>query len=319
MSGAKVLLQLQKLQPVFIDDISRNTNIELQLVTQSLDRLIDIGVPIEWTTDASVCLLKDICPLDSARIIHEISLTDRQISNQITVLEEVDSTNEFLLKLAAQQPVHKHICVAEYMSSGRGRQRKKWFGGAYQNIMLSFGWQLNESLSQFSGISLAVAVMVVECLHQTTGIKTEVKWPNDILFKNKKLGGILIEINKTTVVIGIGINCDLSNDELSMIESPTASLSDLLQVPVDRTQLVVELIRKLNLGLELFSREKFEPFRDRWMKLHAYAGKKIIAHGKTKIEGRAIGVDRGGSLLLQLDNGKIVPINSGEISVRQMI
>lgn len=317
MFGGKILLQLQNLEPISVKEIALKSDLRSTVVCTTIERLIEIGVPLKWTSKMSVCLLEQVCPLDSEKIAKNLEHVDSEIAKNFTVLEEIDSTNEFLLKLSESKSIHKHICVAEYMSSGRGRQRRKWLGGAYQNIMLSFGWNFEGGLYQMSGLSLAVAVIVSDFLQQVSGLKIQVKWPNDILFKNNKISGILIETMDGHAVIGIGINCNLSEDEISVIDTPVTSLAELLLDSIDRNDLIVQLVDLLHQGLEIFSRKKLDAFRTRWLELHAYANKQVYTRGKFLVEGKVIGIDQRGALLLELANGEIYSVNSGEISVRE--
>ncbi len=317
MSGAKILFQLQNLEPVSISEIAVKSGLPSTEVCTTIERLIEIGVPLKWNSKKSVCLLQPVCPLDVERIVKNLELVNSEIAGNFTLFDEIDSTNEYLLKLTASKSIHKHICVAEFMSSGRGRQRRKWVGGAYQNIILSFGWKFEGGLSQMSGLSLAVAVIVSDFLQQVAGVKFQVKWPNDILYKNRKISGILIETMDRHAVVGIGINCNLSEDEISVIGTPVTSLAALSLDSLDRNELIVRLVDLLHQGLKTFSQQKLDAFRTRWLELHAHANKRVYTRGNISIEGKAIGIDQRGALLLELSNGDVYSVNSGEISVRE--
>ncbi len=317
MFGGKILLQLQDLKPVSVKEIALKLNLRSTAVSTAIERLIQIGVPLKWASKTSVCLLEQVCPLNSNWIAKNLEHIDSEISKNFTVLEETDSTNEVLLKQAVSKSIHKHVCAAEYMSRGRGRQRRKWLGGAYKNIMLSLGWKFDGGLSQMSGLSLAVAVVVSDFLQQETGLNFQVKWPNDILFKNKKISGILIETIDGHAVIGIGINCNLSEGEFAVIDAPVTSLAEISLESINRNDLIVQLVNFLHRGLEVFSRHKLDAFRTRWLELHAFANKQVYTRGNYLVEGKAIGIDQRGALLLELANGKIHAVNSGEISVRR--
>ena len=315
MNGSAVLDSLQNLKPVKLSKISIQSGLSVEEVESIVNWLTEIGVPLIWSSEDRVKLLRQVIPLDLDYIRKSVAVTDSDIAQRVTVLDHVDSTNEFLLNLATQQSIHKHACIAEYMSAGRGRRRRKWSGSAYENVMLSIAWDFSKDIRFLSGLSLAVAVIVVQCLSELTNEALQVKWPNDILWEYRKLSGILLETRDTTAVIGIGINCSLSDDNRNAIDQPVACLSDLPDYSANRSVLVSRLLCSLGHGLEKFMKQRLEPFRQEWMQKHAYSNKRILTDGMNPREGTAIGIDGNGALLLKLDSGEIIPVQAGEISI----
>ena len=315
MNGSAVLDSLQNLKPVKLSKISIQSGLSVEEVESIVNWLIEIGVPLIWSSEDRVKLLRQVIPLDLDYIRKSVAVTDSDIAQRVTVLDHVDSTNEFLLNLATQQSIHKHACIAEYMSAGRGRRRRKWSGSAYENVMLSIAWDFSKDIRFLSGLSLAVAVIVVQCLSELTNEALQVKWPNDILWEYRKLSGILLETRDTTAVIGIGINCSLSDDNRNAIDQPVACLSDLPDYSANRNVLVSRLLCSLGHGLEKFMKQRLGPFRQEWMQKHAYSNKRILTDGVNPREGTAIGIDGNGALLLKLDSGEIIPVQAGEISI----
>ena len=315
MNGSAVLDSLQNLKPVKLSKISIQSGLSVEEVESIVNWLIEIGVPLKWSSEDRVKLLRQVIPLDLDYIRKSVAVTDSDIAQRVTVLDHVDSTNEFLLNLATQKSIHKHACIAEYMSAGRGRRRRKWSGSAYENVMLSIAWDFSKDIRFLSGLSLAVAVIVVQCLRELTNEALQVKWPNDILWEYRKLSGILLETRDTTAVIGIGINCSLSDDNRNAIDQPVACLSDLPDYSANRSVLVSRLLCSLGHGLEIFMKQRLEPFRQEWMQKHAYSNKRILTDGMNPREGTAIGIDGNGALLLKLDSGEIIPVQAGEISI----
>lgn len=315
MNGSAVLNSLQNLKPVNLNRISIQSGLSVEEVESIVNWLIEIGVPLIWSSEDSVRLLRQVIPLDLGYIRKSVAVTDSDIAQRVTVLDHVDSTNEFLLNLATQQSIHKHACIAEYMSAGRGRRRRKWSGSAYENVMLSIAWDFSKDIRYLSGLSLAVAVIVVQCLSKLTNEALQVKWPNDILWEYRKLSGILVETRDSTAVIGIGINCSLSDDNRNAIDQPVACLSDFPDYSANRSVLVSKLLCSLGHGLEIFMKQRLEPFRQEWMQKHAYTNKRILTDGINPREGTAFGIDGNGALLLRLDSGEIIPVQAGEISI----
>ena len=167
-------------------------------------------------------------------------------------------------------------------------------------------------------MSLAVAVIVIRVLYQFTDRTIEVKWPNDILFRGKKLGGILIETQDAMTVIGIGLNCRTPEFGTEKVIQPVTSLEEVTGSIPDRNRLIIELLRELNDGLREFQIHGFSPFREMWNRHHANRNMWMQTEGRHFQSGRATGVDRSGALLLEQRDGKIVTIHSGEVSVLSM-
>ena len=314
MLGSILLRSFNSNQPVSMAELAMVTGLSIEEVESTCNWLIGIGVPLSRPSADTAQLARPILPLNLEQIQQAVSTFDIDLANKVQLFEEIDSTNQFLMSVPLRQLQHKQVCIAEYMTAGRGRQQKKWYGGAYENLMLSIAWEIYSEV-RLSGLSLAVAVMVVNCLQQICDAPFRLKWPNDVLVDEQKLSGILIEVRDTKVIVGIGINCNLSFSDQLGIDQAATSLFQLLGHLVDRSELIAVLLGELSDGLELFSVNGLEAFREDWMRLHAYQGRKMRAVGVPVREGRAVGIDPSGALLLRTENGRIVPINSGELQI----
>ena len=310
----RILQILNRLRPLSIDEIADLANCSTALASRELEWLIVLGLPIR-RKDRTFSLNRTVSLLDPDRIQRKVRMHNPGLSENIIVLDETESTNEYLLRKLSEfkQPVT--VCIAEHMSAGRGRRGRTWYGGAYQNIMLSIAWSFDDGCRYFPGLSLAVAVMVCQCLHEYADSAFQVKWPNDILWNNKKLSGILVEVQHSTAVVGIGVNCALDQEQVTSIQRPVATLDDILYKPVDRSDLAALLIIFLDKGLKSYSNSGFDAFRNQWIELHAQQNRLVRTDGSTPIVGTAIGVDHDGALRLRTATGEIHAVSSGEISI----
>ena len=313
-SGSAVVLNaLRDIPAKSLTAIASETNLTIDAVHGILKRLIDIGLPLDIDQNEMVRVYRNIIPLDIDYIENKLFGYDPEVSRSFTLLESVDSTNEFLISRCTSQTIHKHICVAEHMTQGRGSRNRKWLAGAFENIMLSIGWEFHHDVRSLSGLSLVVAVLVVRSLERLTKQHYQVKWPNDVLWNKQKLSGILVEIKDSSVVVGVGVNCRLSESEVESIEQPSVSLSEFFDIANRRSELVTELIIELCEGLALFFREGLTPFKDEWMKLHAYHNQRMQHDGNPPSEGIAVGINDSGALMLKLDSNQIIPIHAGQV------
>ncbi len=313
MKGSILLQCLTSGKPTSVRhlaDVCKRPDKEIE---STRDRLIEMGLPIVRTTPDVMKLSFAVVPLEPEQISKAVLEFDVDLANRIEFFDEIDSTNQYLMKLPLSQLQHKQICLAEYMTEGRGRRRRKWHSGAYQNVILSMAWQFESPSSQLTGLSLAVAVMIVHCLKSMTDAPFKLKWPNDILVHNRKLSGILIEIREGFVIIGIGINCNMTSAQRKAIDQPVTSLDVLLEQEVNRNLLIPRLLFELTQGLEKYFDIGFEPFREQWVRLHAFQGKRVRIDGTPVREGFAQGIDNSGALTIKLDTGEVMSIHSGDV------
>ncbi len=315
MLGSILLHSLAVKKPVSLTDIAAKTGYTVAEITDTCNWLIEIGCPLSLEASDRIVLERTIVPLETERIRLLVSEADSELGKSFECFESIDSTNRYLMNLPAAQLRHKQVCLAEHMTAGRGRQFRKWHGGAFENVILSIAWCFSRDVQHLSGLSLAIAVIVVRCLNRFSSVRFQVKWPNDILVDGQKLSGILVELRNDAAVIGIGVNCSLTVEQRLEIGQPATSLSQVMDEPVDRSQLIAALLIDLAEGLERFSDSGLEPFRDDWLRLHAYQHRRMRVEGRPGREGVVKGIDPSGALILELDSGELMAVNSGEVTV----
>jgi len=149
-----------------------------------------------------------------------------------------------------------------------------------------------------------------------------IKWPNDVLFNQQKIAGILIECKSDlkkalTVVIGVGINIKLSQRFIAKIEYPVTDLYQITQHRLNRNELLARFLIELYKVLAIFKTSGFEPFREEWLKFHCYHNQSVVLHLPKNeiIEGIAVGVTNEGELILKTEYGHR-NYSMGDISLR---
>lgn len=238
----------------------------------------------------------------------------------LTTLHSASSTNDTVLTLL-DNPEPVQICVAEHQTAGRGRRGRTWISPLGANIYFSMLWRFESGMSGLDGLSLVVGLAVLKTLENFGANGLSLKWPNDLLCSGKKLAGILLEINgdpngECQVVIGIGINVRLTQDQLSEISQPAIDLCSVLGMTVDKNRVVAELIGQLVSFLDIFQEKGFTPFREEWQRYDAYAGQEVcLITGLREITGTAAGVNEHGALILSQDGEKHA-YAGGEVSLR---
>lgn len=236
----------------------------------------------------------------------------------VEVLPEIDSTNTELMRRARAGQLEPVLLVAERQSAGRGRLGRSWdsasgghgapASGSPPSLTFSLGLPL--SPADWSGLSLAVGLAVVESLHPAL----QLKWPNDVWLQDRKLAGILIETasvgDARYAVIGVGINILPPNGD--GLRTPPAALCELLP-GVDPPGALAMVAAPLVRAVRRFEAEGFAPLRTAFHARDLLYGRALACSDGTT--GMARGVDAGGALLLHTDDG-LKKITSAEVSVR---
>jgi BirA family biotin operon repressor/biotin-[acetyl-CoA-carboxylase] ligase len=254
--------------------------------------------------------------LNLKKIGRYLKASHQKIIDDTIIFTQLPSTNAYLLDLAEEEK-NCTICFAEKQSAGKGRRGRNWFSPFGCNIYLSILWQFSRSVSELGGLGLAIAVTAVKAL-KFYGIKEDLslKWPNDILWRNKKLCGILIENKGIKTVIGIGINIKMPRIATKEISQPWIDVAQIINKIPDRNKIAGLLLDELLGGIEIFEDEGLIPFLDTWCKLDVASEKEVvIITPDGEIRGKGKGVNVFGHFLLEDQFGKIYSFSGGEVSL----
>lgn len=241
-------------------------------------------------------------------------------SKNVHVEQIVDSTNQWLLDKIPNLKSGQ-TCVAEYQLAGRGRHGRKWVSPFASHIYFSYYKKFNCSLEKLSGLSLLVGIATVNALKKSGFNDVSLKWPNDIYYQQKKLAGILIELNPSTndishTVIGVGLNVKMPPEQAKEIDQPWIDLNAISEANIDRNELIALLKMELDSLLKDFEHKGLKPHIKRWFELDCFLGKKVNIIIADKItSGICRGIDESGAFLLE-QKGKVSSFSGGEISLR---
>ncbi|KAB7708929.1 biotin--[acetyl-CoA-carboxylase] ligase [Bacillus aerolatus] len=251
-----------------------------------------------------------------------IGLQTNWLGKEIVSLETTESTQKEAHRLAQEPFKEGTVVIAEEQTAGRGRMTRAWHSPKYTGVWMSV--ILKPSLPPYKApqFTLITAVAIVEAIIDVTGLRPEIKWPNDILLNGKKITGILTELQADadqihSIIIGIGINVNQKEfpDELKDIAT---SLAIEKGEPVSRSQLVQEILKNIETYYHVYMKEGFADIKKRWEKYALSIGKKITARTVTGvIRGKALGITEEGVLKLLDEEGTIHDIYSADIEIDQ--
>ncbi|THE15113.1 biotin--[acetyl-CoA-carboxylase] ligase [Bacillus timonensis] len=252
----------------------------------------------------------------------QLGLETKSLGRNIHFEESVTSTQKIAHKLAYEGAVEGTLVVAEEQTTGRGRLDRTWYSPKHTGVWMSMILRPQIPPSQAPQLTLLAAVGVVQAIQEVTGLEPDIKWPNDILIHQKKIVGILTELQAETdrinsVIIGIGINV---NQELSQFPENLHTIASSLAIEkgekIDRAKLIQVILLKIEKLYKEYLQHGFKVVKLLWESYATSIGKQIIARTISgSIEGKAIGINEEGVLLLEDAAGTVHHIYSADIEL----
>ncbi|KAB7622838.1 biotin--[acetyl-CoA-carboxylase] ligase [Alkalilimnicola sp. S0819] len=302
------------------EDLARAEGVSRAAIGKAVNRLRALGVGVQAVTGRGYRLEEPVELLDARWLERALAVQSRSQDFALRVVPSADSTNAVLMS-AARSGAADQALFAEWQTLGRGRRGRGWIAPPGRSLCFSILLQMPVLPCSVAALSLAVGVAVVERLETLGIIGLALKWPNDLLAPEGKLGGILLEMvgepeGPCTVVVGIGLNLALTAAERDVIQQPASDLRSLTGRLPGRNRLAAELVSAVRQSAELYKQAGFAPFRERWSGYDAYAGREVVLHLPTgTVSGVAQGIDEQGSLRLKTTQGLRL-FGSGEVSLR---
>ncbi len=315
-----ILKFLREKEYVSGEVLAQKLGISRVAVWKQIQKLKNMGYKITPDQNLGYCLISRpdlLLPQEIQR-----GLSTNYIGKEIYYFPELKSTNI----MAKEKALHRAegmdegtLIIAEKQSAGKGRLGREWFSPA-GGIWLSIILYPQLFPSYISRITLMTAVAVVKAIKICTQIESQIKWPNDILINEKKLCGILTEMNAELdiinwVVVGIGINANIDlRDFPEDIQENTISLKETSGKEISRVKLVQTFLQEFEKYYEKLKRKEFSSILKEWKSYSHTLGKKIrVDIGERIITGEAIEINESGALILKKEDGELAEIISGTI------
>lgn len=263
-------------------------------------------------------------PLDAEVIRRSLEAEPAARLAELEVFENIDSTNSYLLSQPPPKAGRYRVAIADYQSAGRGRHESRWVSPPGAGLCLSFGYTFESSPEQLSSLTLAIGVGVVDALRELGLDGAGLKWPNDIVADDCKLGGILTELQSrgaagVSVVAGIGLNVKVPpGNEMDFGSDWAKDVTDIASrvEPVPpRSTIAAIIIDKLLAVMQRYAEQGFAGFAGEWSRLDWLLSRDVIVTlASGQISGTAAGVDRDGALLIDTA-GERVRVVSGSVAL----
>lgn len=291
-------------------------------ISKAAAELRALGLALESLPRQGYRLHRPLVALDVPAILAGLSPSTRARIHHGACVWQTGSTNADLLASTAPPPEQVDFLAAEIQSEGRGRRGRRWLAPPGGGLCLSWSRSFDALPPQAGALSLVVGLTALRALRRFGDAGVRLKWPNDLVTGQGKLGGILIELRSEAggplhLVVGIGLNLLLDPALAREVAASGNRATDLanLGLAPDRNALVAALVEEGMQGIAQFEREGFAPFVAEFAAHDTLSGQAVTVQGSQSCEGRAIGVDADGALRVQTARG-VERILSGDVSVR---
>ncbi|MDP1539247.1 MAG: biotin--[acetyl-CoA-carboxylase] ligase [Moraxellaceae bacterium] len=246
------------------------------------------------------------------------SLIAEPDSYDVKLLDEVDSTNQWLIKHALREIGRGELVVSDFQQAGRGRRGRSWLSLPGRQMTWSQSWFADSAPQAWLGLTLAVGVEVAEAL-EAYGLNISLKWPNDILLDGVKLAGILVEMEAqhdgpSFVVVGIGINELITDAERASLDQPATDLSSMGEY--DRHAVLADIAKRIISLFRAYPALGLAAWRDRWLQRFAWQEQEVKFEMNSEWHyGVVAGLGLEGSLLIKTSSG-LISCHSGDVTLR---
>lgn len=290
-------------------------------VWKQIQSLQESGVVIHSEPRQGYSLPAAIEWLNAAEIQSQLQPEIAARLSAVEILFGCDSSNsELMRRLRQQQPESGSVLLTEYQSAGRGRRGKQWVSPLGGSLYLSLLWRFSGGLMALSGLGIVIGIAMARAVERIGLSGAMLKWPNDLHYQDRKLGGVLIELEgesdgPTDVVMGVGLNVSLA-DQGGEIDQPWTALDQHLQRVPSRNRLAAALLEALIPLLDRFEAGGLPALMVEWEALDRVRDQSVVIHqeGRQRV-GVARGIDAMGALQVE-SSGKIERHYSGDVSLR---
>ncbi|MGI6587609.1 MAG: biotin--[acetyl-CoA-carboxylase] ligase [Peptococcia bacterium] len=303
------------------EEISDLLQVSRTAVWKHIRGLKEAGYKITSSPGKGYCLLERPDLLIPMEI--KTGLQTEFLGQKLLCYSTLDSTNEAAKREALAGAPEGTIVVAEQQEQGRGRLERNWFSPPELGLWFSVILRPKIDLAQASQLTFVSAVAVCKALRTVTGLPLMIKWPNDLLYKGKKLCGILTELGAEIeeinyLVIGIGLNVNQQEKDFPPeIRKTASSLALATGRSWQRAELLRQILEEYEKQYEIYLTKGFEQTLLFWRELNVTLGKEVMVSTREEsFTGIAEDINEDGCLLVRRDSGELEILIAGDVSLR---
>lgn len=288
-------------------------------VAKAVGGLRDLGFEINAKPRAGYRLISE--PEDLLPVRVEAKLTPGGLGSPLIHFPEIDSTNLEGRRRAEAGAPHGACLVADHQSAGRGRLGRRWQAPPKTCLLISVLLRPTLPLARVFGLTLVSSLAVCRAVEDLCGLAPRIKWPNDVYLDGRKLAGILTEFTSRAerveyVVLGIGLNVNLTPAHLKRLDQPANSLKAATGKNWDRALVLAALLNNLSELYDMHAAGEEEELRRQYNARSWLTGRQVqVRDGEEIRSGKAVGLAPDGALLLEMAGGEVVSISHGDVSV----
>ena len=302
-------------------ELAYTLEISRSAVWKQVRSLCRLGLEIGAVPGKGYRLSHPVELLDKNRIETELAGRTRDLLQRLEIYDEIPSTSGHLVAGISGSTPSGAVCLAERQTAGKGRMGREWVSPLGRNIYLSVLWCFTGGPAVLTGLSVATGVAVMRALVDAGITEAGLKWPNDIMWQRRKVGGILVEVSgenygPCAAVVGVGLNMYVPARVGEAITQPWADIEQM-EVPEapPRNRLVALVLNQLLPLLADYERTGLEPYLPEWAEWDCLSGEEVtLFSGSSAIRGTVRGITNDGMLLIENETDGIKPYASGEVT-----
>jgi len=246
------------------------------------------------------------------------------IGRDVQVFQQTNSTSDVAEKLARDGVKEGVVVFAEGQTKGRGRLGRKWLSPPGKGLWFSVLLRPSLRPQEVTQLTIAAATALWRAIHEQTGLVPEIKWPNDLLLRGRKVAGILTELSAELdrvkhIILGIGVNVNMGANEFpAELRKLATSLKIESGKTVSRAELAAAMMRELDRDYGRVSGGQFAEVADEWEEHGTTLGRQVvIASGDRRLRGRAEALGEDGALLLRTEHGLLERVIGGDVTLEK--
>ncbi|MDD3088287.1 MAG: biotin--[acetyl-CoA-carboxylase] ligase [Candidatus Omnitrophica bacterium] len=311
----KIIALLKKHQGYLSgEELSQSLGVSRQALWKHIQFLKELGFDIAAVPHLGYRLVSVPDRLYDFQVYQ--GLETKIFGKKILYFDSLSSTMDMATQLALKGADEGTVVLSETQVKGRGRLGRIWNSPKYKGLYFSLILRPKISLNKASLITLLAGVGICEAIKESTREEPKIKWPNDIVLNDKKLGGILTEIKAEVdevdfIVIGVGLN--INNDKKSLISGAT-SLRQKAEEGLSRLSIFQNILFRLENNYFIFQKKGASVIAEKWRQLSLTLGKRVKVYShREHIDGEAVDIDSDGGLLVRCDSGLTQKVTAGDV------